>query len=66
MVETAKRVYILEYKMDESPETALSQIRDKAYFRPWFGRGKPVTGIGVSFSSEKRNIAGWKAAELMP
>ena len=66
VVETAKRVYILEYKLDESPETALSQIRDKAYFRPWFGRGKPVTGIGVSFSSEKRNIAGWKAAELMP
>ena len=65
VVETAKRVYILEYKLDESPETALSQIRDKAYFRPWFGRGKPVTGIGVSFSSEKRNIAGWKAAELI-
>ncbi len=55
-VETNDRVYILEFKLDESAEVALAQIRAKKYYQAWWERGKPVTGVGVNFSSTTRNI----------
>jgi hypothetical protein len=64
VVETDSRVYILEFKLDESAEVALAQIRQKKYYQAWWNKGKPVTGLGVNFSSETRNIAEWKAEEM--
>jgi hypothetical protein len=64
MVETPTRVYILEYKLDQSPETALEQIRQKKYYRAAWALGKPVVGVGVNFSSKTKNIEGWAAAEM--
>ncbi|MFZ4635181.1 MAG: AAA family ATPase, partial [Saprospiraceae bacterium] len=59
MVETPTHVYILEYKLDKSPEEALQQIRRKKYYRSAWELGKPVVGVGVNFSSETKNIEGW-------
>ena len=59
VVETPTHIYILEFKLDESPEAALQQIRAKKYYQAWWERGKPVVGIGVNFSSTTRNIEGW-------
>lgn len=64
MVETPTRVYILEYKLDQSPEAALEQIRQKKYYRAAWALGKPVVGVGVNFSSKTKNIEGWTAAEV--
>ena len=64
MVETPTRVYILEYKLDQSPEAALEQIRQKKYYRAAWALGKPVVGVGVNFSSKTKNIEGWTAAEM--
>ena len=60
MVETDTRVYILEYKLDKSPREALSQIRQKRYYRSTWERGKPVSAIGVQFSSRTKNIEAWE------
>ncbi|MFM8486440.1 MAG: AAA family ATPase, partial [Bacteroidota bacterium] len=59
MVETPSRFYILEFKLDRSAEEALEQIMQKKYYRSAWESGKPVTCIGVNFSSETRNIEGW-------
>jgi hypothetical protein len=64
MVETPTRVYILEYKLDQSPEAALEQIRQKKYYRAAWTLGKPVVGVGVNFSSKTKNIEGWTTAEM--
>jgi len=64
MVETPTHVYILEYKLDKSPEEALEQIRRKKYYRSAWELGKPVVGVGVSFSSATKNIEGWVAEEV--
>jgi hypothetical protein len=64
MVETPTHVYILEYKLDKSPEEALEQIRRKKYYRSAWELGKPVVGVGVNFSSETKNIEGWVAEEM--
>lgn len=47
MVETPTRVYLLEYKLDQSPEAALKQIKQKKYNRSAWRLGKPVVGVGV-------------------
>ncbi|MGI9159032.1 MAG: PD-(D/E)XK nuclease domain-containing protein, partial [Saprospiraceae bacterium] len=64
MVETPSKVYILEYKLDQSPETALEQIKQKKYYRAARSLGKPVVGVGVNFSSKTKNIEGWVAEEM--
>jgi hypothetical protein len=64
MVETPTHVYILEYKLDQSPEAALEQIRLKKYYRAAWTTGKPVIGVGVNFSSKTKNIEGWAAEEM--
>jgi hypothetical protein len=64
MVETPTHVYILEYKLDKTPQTALEQIRQKKYYRNAWETGKPVVGVGVNFSSETKNIEDWTAETL--
>jgi len=64
VVETDTHVYIFEYKLDESAEAALAQIRRKKYYQAYWLKEKPVVGIGVNFSSRTKNIEDWKVEEI--
>jgi hypothetical protein len=64
VVETSKRVYVLEFKLDQSAEAALEQIRRKRYHQAFWNLGKPVVGVGVNFSSQTKNIEDWTAEEM--
>ena len=64
VVETSSKVYVLEFKLDQSAEAALEQIRKKRYHQAFWNLGKPVVGIGVNFSSTTRNMEEWKAEEM--
>ena len=55
-IETAARCYVLEFKLDRPASEAIAQIRGKGYADIFAGKGKPISLIGVSFSSEKRTI----------
>lgn len=59
LVETDTHVYILEYKLDQSAQVALEQIKQKQYYQAYWNVGKPVVGVGVNFSSRSKNIEGW-------
>ena len=52
--------YIIEFKCGQSPETAIQQILDKGYAEPYRAQGKELYLLGIEFSSEQRNIAGWQ------
>ena len=59
-VETATDAYIIEVKRDSTAKKAIEQIQAKEYtdrFRP---SGKPITLIGMSFSTKRRTISGVK------
>ncbi len=56
---TEKYIYIIEFKLDQSAESAIKQIEDNGYARPYLADGRAVYRIGASFSSEKRNIQHW-------
>ncbi|MCC8114842.1 MAG: AAA family ATPase [Bacteroidales bacterium] len=59
VVFTDKYIYIIEFKLDKSAESALKQIDENGYARPYLNDGRAIYRIGASFSSEKRNIKRW-------
>ncbi len=60
ILETKDAVYIFEFKVDAGADDALRQIEEKGYAEPFKADPHKIIKIGVSFSSEKRNIAEWK------
>ena len=56
-------IYVIELKRDGTPEEALEQIREKDYTRQFLGDPRPVVELGVTFSTETRNITAWKVRE---
>ena len=60
--DTDKYVYIIELKRDESAETALKQIEEKGYDKPFLASGKQIIKLGINFSSETKTIDGWAEA----
>ncbi|MCQ2307981.1 MAG: ATP-binding protein [Bacteroidales bacterium] len=60
IVETADYVYIFEFKLDGTAAEALKQIEDKGYAEPYAADKRKLFKIGVSFSSEKKNIVEWE------
>jgi hypothetical protein len=58
------KVYIIEFKCNQSADTAIQQIQDKGYADMYRSSGKTITLIGINFSTEKRNLAEWKVIEM--
>ena len=61
VLHTADRIFIIELKLDDTAQAALEQIRGKQYGDAYVGKGKEVIAVGISFSSETREVAGWIA-----
>lgn len=64
VLEMSKAIYIIEIKLDRTPEEALKQIHNQGYFKPYTQQGKEIVLVGANFSSETRNISGWKGEVL--
>ena len=60
LVQTADYIYIFELKTDQNADTALRQIDEKGYVRPFATDSRKLYKIGVNFSMEKRCIEDWK------
>lgn len=61
-VETDSYIYVMEFKVDNSPETALAQIEEKHYADRYLADSRTVVKVGVEFSSAERNITAWAIA----
>jgi hypothetical protein len=60
IVKTRKYIYIIEVKMDSTPEVALKQIEEKQYAVPYLTDGREIVKLGVNFSSATRTIDTWE------
>ncbi len=60
LIEFSDKLFIIEFKCNQSAETAINQIRDKGYDRAFTAKGKPIILMGINFDTEKRNVAEWK------
>ena len=54
-----KGIYVMEIKYNDTAEAALNQIERKGYADKYALDGRPVTKVGIAFSSEERNITDW-------
>ena len=65
-IERSDGCVIFEFKLDKSAKEALQQIHEKKYYETYqkTQRGE-ITLLGVNFSSETRNLEGWRL-EVIP
>ena len=63
LMQTSDYIYIIELKIDQSADVALSQIEEKGYARPFANDSRKLYKIGINFSTERRCIDDWKIAE---
>jgi hypothetical protein len=64
VVITAERIFIFEFKINESADAALQQIIEKRYAEALRHRGLPIIGIGVSFQTDVKGISKHKTQLL--
>ena len=54
-------VYVFEFKLNQTAEIALEQIRDKEYFRKYQHSGRKIVLVGANFDTVSRQITEWKS-----
>ncbi len=64
VIHTNTHIYIFEFKLNDSAESALNQIQDKHYYQKYLHDGKTINLIGVAFNAETRNIEQWLIKEV--
>ncbi len=55
-----KGIYVMELKYDDTVDAALEQIDRRGYAEKYKLDGRPITKVGIAFSSTERNITDWK------
>jgi predicted DNA-binding ribbon-helix-helix protein len=54
------KVYIFEFKLNDSADAALQQIREKQYFKKYENQGKELFLVGIGFSGKTKEVSDWK------
>ena len=63
VAETDKYIFIFEFKLDDD-ETALSQIKEKKYYKQYELSNKNIFLNGVTFDTKTGQIADWQTEEV--
>ena len=64
VVQTEDHIYLFEFKLDKD-DSALSQIKEKEYFKKYLLLPKKITLIGVNFDSEKGQLIDWQTEDVV-
>ena len=64
VVQTEDHIYLFEFKLDKD-DSALSQIKEKEYFKKYLLSPKKITLIGVNFDSEKGQLIDWQTEDVV-
>jgi PAS domain-containing protein len=54
------KVYLLEFKCDQSAAAGLAQIAAQGYAERYRGSGKRVIAVGINFDTTARNVSEWR------
>jgi hypothetical protein len=64
VVKTDSHIYIIEFKIDQSAATAITQIKNKAYAKKYDTENKQIVAVGISFDTEKKCVGDWAIENL--
>ena len=59
-VEQSDKVYIIEFKCNQSSDVAIKQIQEKGYSEKFKSSDKKLILMGINFNTELRNVEDWK------
>jgi len=59
VMEFSDKLYIIEFKCNQSAAAGIRQIHDKGYADPYRQIGKKIILMGINFDMEKRNVLEW-------
>jgi len=60
VVETTTHIYLLEFKLDKSANSAIQQIKQLGYPEKYQQKDKILVLVGIAFSKEEKTIIDWK------
>ncbi|MEA2013437.1 MAG: AAA family ATPase [Verrucomicrobiota bacterium] len=60
VIETDSHIYIFEFKLFDSADSAIKQIKEKQYYRKYELSKKKIILVGVAFDKEMREMNDWK------
>ena len=60
IVQTDTHVYLLEFKLNQSPDAAIQQIKERGYADQFRQSDKELILVGINFSSEKKEVKDWE------
>ncbi len=63
VAQSAKRLYLIEVKLNQSAEAAMKQIDLKDYAARFALSALPIVKVGANFDQEERNITDWEVKE---
>ncbi len=61
---TAKRIFLFEFKINETPTHAIQCIQDRHYAANLRHLNLPISGVGVVFSAKTKGVSDWAEIEL--
>ncbi len=64
VVEFNEKIYIIEFKCNQSAKAGLKQIKEKGYADRYKKTGKKLILMGINFSSEKKNVEEWEIENI--
>ena len=63
LASTEDFLYLMEFKLDETAENAIAQIKSRQYADAYKNSPKKIILVGISFSKAARNVESWVAEE---
>jgi hypothetical protein len=63
VITTPKYIYVVEIKIDSTPDVALNQIDEKGYAVPYMAGQRAVIKVGVNFSTAEKTLSDWKVVQ---
>jgi hypothetical protein len=60
VIETREYIYVIELKINSTPQVALRQLEEMNYAVPFAMDGRELVKLGVNFSTEARTIDAWE------
>ncbi len=62
-LEFKDQILIFEYKVNQTAQAAMDQIKENQYYEPYLNLNKKIHLFGINFSTEARNIDSWMHEE---
>ncbi len=64
VVKTETHIYIIEFKINQTAEKAIQQIKNKNYALKYTNDKRQVNLIGINFNTDKKLIEDYKVFDL--